>query len=98
MTPEQPTAVPADHPVAAALQAAALGLAAPPPGARRLVRLDLPPAGDLSAAPSWIVLNPANGRLVAAPVECCGEGLRLWHERARAVGLDPGAPAWIAPC
>lgn len=90
--------VAADHPVAAALQAAALGLGPPPAGGLRLVRLDLPPRADLSSAPLWIVLNPANGRLVAAPVECCGEGLRLWHERAKAIELEPGAPAWIAPC
>jgi hypothetical protein len=97
MTQDPPT-LPADHPVAAALQAAALGLGPPPAGARRLVRLDLPPRADLTAAAPWIVLNPANGCLVAAPVECCGEGLRLWHERAKAIGLEPGFPVWVAPC
>lgn len=87
-----------DHPVLAALRAAALGLGPPPPGAQRLVRLDLPPGSDLLAQPPWVVLNPANGQAVAAPVERHGEGLRLWHERAREIGLRPGDPAWVAPC
>lgn len=95
---QDPPAVAADHPVAAALQAAALGLGPPPAGTLRLVRLDLPPRADLTAIAPWIVLNPANGQMVLAPVECCGEGLRLWHERARAIGLEPGFPAWVAPC
>lgn len=97
MSPDPPP-LPDDHPVLAALRAAALGLGRPPAGGRRLVRLDLPPRADLTASAAWVVLNPASGRAVAAPVECSGEGLRLWHERARAIGLAPGDPAWIAPC
>lgn len=87
-----------DADLAEALRAAALGLGQPPPGARRLIRLDLPPVADLTAAPLWMVLNPATGAAVAAPVECCGEGLRLWHERAKAIALQPGDPVWVAPC
>lgn len=83
-----------DPGLVAALLAAAAG-APPPPGARRLVRLDLPPASDLDSAAAWLVVNPVGGGSVLAPIEVCGEGLRLWHERARAIGLEPGMVAWV---
>lgn len=62
---------------------------------RRLIRLDLPPAADLTSARPVRVTNPANGLSVEAPVEICGEGVRMWHERARAIGLGPGMPALV---
>jgi hypothetical protein len=57
---------------------------------QRLVKLDLPPQADLSAAPLWTVFNPATGLSVSAPIEICGSGVRLWHERAKAIAAEPG--------
>lgn len=79
------------------LQALMRGEVEPPPGARRLVKLDLPPSADLSAAEPWLVGDPGSGRVLAAPIEVVGEGLRLWHDRARQLGLLPGGVVWVMP-
>lgn len=85
-----------DPALVTALLAAAAG-APPPAGARRLVRLDLPPLRDVAADPPWLVVNPGNGAACLVPIEVCGEGLRLWHDRAHALGLEPGGTAWVLP-
>ncbi|HAT10329.1 MAG TPA: hypothetical protein DCS97_06995 [Planctomycetes bacterium] len=64
---------------------------------QRLVKLDLPPQADLSAAPLWRVINPASGLTVEAPIEICGAGVRLWHERARAIAAEPGQWLEVEP-
>ena len=63
----------------------------------RKIKLDLPPTANLVAAPLWQVVNPANGHSIQAPVEICGDGVRLWHERARSIGLQPGDPVDLTP-
>ncbi len=63
----------------------------------RKIKLDLPPTADLTSAPLWQVVNPATGASILAPVELCGEGVRLWHDRARQIGVAPGDPVDLTP-
>jgi hypothetical protein len=85
-----------------ASQSCAPPLRQAPPGAdtrlahaRRLVRLDLPPFAHLAEAPSALIAHGRTRCMLAAPIEIAGDGLRLWHDRARLLGLAPGDPAWV---
>ncbi len=62
--------------------------------ARRRLKLDLPPTGEVVP---HLVGALHNHAFISAPCAMAQEGLRLYHEHARALGLEAGMPAWTTP-
>jgi arginine N-succinyltransferase len=61
---------------------------------RRLVRLDLPPLGELQPR---LLANPLTHAFIQAPCEVTGDGLRLYHELSAGLGIKAGDPVWAMP-
>jgi arginine N-succinyltransferase len=61
---------------------------------RRCVRLDLPP---LQAGEERLVADPRSHTFLRLSCEQAGEGLRLAHDAAARLGLQPGDAAWTMP-
>ncbi len=62
---------------------------------RRRLKLDLPPTGEVT--PHLVGVAHSHAFMSARRAPMSHEGLRLYHEHARALGLEAGMPAWTMP-